>query len=110
MRLTTLKPRIATLDTRRVRTVVASDSWRAGKTTAERGYGSKWQQARARHLSANPLCVMCMAEQRAEIATVVDHIEPHRGDMRLFWDEANWQSLCAMHHSSHKQRQENTEK
>jgi predicted ATPase len=23
-------------------------------------------------------------------ATVVDHVMPHRGDQRLFWDEANW--------------------
>lgn len=27
-------------------------------------------------------------------ATVVDHIKPHRGDQRLFWDEDNWQALC----------------
>ena len=27
-------------------------------------------------------------------ATVVDHIIPHRGDKRLFWDEKNWQPLC----------------
>ncbi|MGM9590559.1 MAG: HNH endonuclease signature motif containing protein, partial [Faecousia sp.] len=27
-------------------------------------------------------------------ATVVDHIIPHRGDRKLFWDESNWQPLC----------------
>ena len=27
-----------------------------------------------------------------------DHIVPHRGDMRLFWDESNWQPLCKRHH------------
>ncbi|MHA6731654.1 hypothetical protein [Devosia sp. A369] len=24
------------------------------------------------------------------IGLVVDHIVPHRGDQRLFWDRANW--------------------
>jgi 5-methylcytosine-specific restriction protein A len=32
------------------------------------------------------------------VAEVVDHIKPHKGDMTLFWDENNWQSLCKMHH------------
>jgi len=32
-------------------------------------------------------------------ATDVDHIVPHRGDQRLFWDESNWQALCHRHHS-----------
>lgn len=27
-----------------------------------------------------------------------DHIIPHRGDMRLFWDESNWQALCESWH------------
>jgi 5-methylcytosine-specific restriction protein A len=27
-------------------------------------------------------------------ATVTDHIEAHKGDMKLFWDPDNWQSLC----------------
>ena len=39
-------------------------------------------------------------------AGVVDHITPHRGDMRLFWDEGNWQSLCNPHHVREKQREE----
>ena len=32
-------------------------------------------------------------------ATVVDHIIPHRGDMKLFWDESNWQALCESCHN-----------
>ncbi|ELK38933.1 HNH endonuclease, partial [Brevibacillus agri BAB-2500] len=32
-------------------------------------------------------------------ATVVDHIVPHKGDMRKFWDRMNWQALCASCHS-----------
>ena len=25
---------------------------------------------------------------------LLDHIIPHRGDQRLFWDQTNWESLC----------------
>ena len=68
------------------------------KATAERGYGSRWQKARLRFLRAHPLCAVCWKEGKATPATVVDHIVPHRGDPKLFWDEANWQPLCKHHH------------
>jgi 5-methylcytosine-specific restriction endonuclease McrA len=29
---------------------------------------------------------------------VVDHIQPHKGDETLFWDENNWQPLCRQCH------------
>lgn len=83
-----------------------TDSWRDGKTTAGRGYGWRWQQARRRYLAENPLCVMCRAEGRIEAATVVDHIVPHRGDPEIFWDSSRWQALCKTHHASDKQREE----
>jgi 5-methylcytosine-specific restriction protein A len=41
---------------------------------------------------------MCLDEGRARMATVVDHIRPHRGDAALFWDPSNWQPLCKRHH------------
>lgn len=106
MKLTNLKPRLATIRTERVRTIVDSNSWRSGKTTAERGYGFRWQQARERFLSDNPLCCYCQREGRVGAATVVDHREPHRGDQRLFWDESNWDPLCKFHHDSAKRREE----
>lgn len=28
----------------------------------------------------------------------MDHIVPHKGDMTLFWDRNNWQSLCSACH------------
>jgi 5-methylcytosine-specific restriction endonuclease McrA len=37
---------------------------------------------------------------------VCDHIRPHRGDPRLFWDRSNLQCLCKKHHDSAKQREE----
>jgi len=72
-----------------------------------RGYTHRWDKARATYLRSHPLCVMCEREGRVTAATVVDHIVPHRGDQRLFWDvENNWQSLCKSHHDSAKQREE----
>jgi 5-methylcytosine-specific restriction protein A len=81
-------------------------SWRDGQSSAQRGYGHKWREAREGYLRLHPLCVMCKAMGRTIIATVVDHKVPHRGDMKVFWDSSNWQPLCATCHSSHKQRLE----
>lgn len=67
-------------------------------TAHERGYGHKWKLARDSFLRRNPLCVYCARDDRVEPATVVDHIIPHKGDMQLFWDKGNWQSLCKTHH------------
>jgi 5-methylcytosine-specific restriction endonuclease McrA len=83
------------------------DSWRKGtRSSAERGYGVHWQRARHRFLLNHPLCVMCTANGHTTPADVVDHIQPHRGDRALFWDETNWQALCKMHHDSDKARLE----
>lgn len=104
-RLTTLKPRLGTQPGRLA--VMQPDSWRTDKqTSAQRGYGYKWQKARERHLANHPLCVYCDRQGLVTAAAVVDHVTPHRGDMTLFWDQANWQSLCSSCHSSVKQREE----
>lgn len=68
-------------------------------TSTERGYGYRWQQARAGYLRKHPLCVHCQIEGRVEPATELDHIIPHRGDKDLFWSRENWQGLCKTHHS-----------
>ncbi|WP_328595995.1 HNH endonuclease signature motif containing protein [Aureimonas psammosilenae] len=41
-------------------------------------------------------------------STVVDHIIPHRMDLKLFWRRSNWQPLCQPCHSSQKQAEEKT--
>ena len=82
----------------------SAEAWRADKRkTAERGYGSRWQRTRLQHLRLHPLCVMCEQQGVIRVATIVDHKVPHRGDMALFWDPSNRQSLCAPHHSRDKQ-------
>lgn len=102
VRLQTLKPRVATAPSGRLE--------RAGRETASRrGYDYRWQKAREEFLRLNPLCRLCQEENRVQAATVVDHIIPHQGNERLFWDRSNWQSLCKPHHDGHKQRQEHAE-
>ena len=39
--------------------------------------------------------------------TVVDHIVPHRGDQKLFWDKSNWQPLCKACHDRKTWREDN---
>lgn len=79
---------------------------RADKNRAparERGYTSKWQREREAYLKAHPACARpgCNAT-----ATVLDHIQPHRGDFKLFWRRSNWQGLCRSCHAGWKQRLE----
>lgn len=102
-------------------------SWRTGgQTTGRRGYDYHWQKARAAFLREHPFYVYCLRELRiastavSEVivecaaralpvpyGNVVHHIKPHRGDRALFWDQKNWQTCCATHHSRDKQREEN---
>ena len=106
-RLSNSKPRLQGSDSGRLKVAASGDSWRVGKqSSTQRGYGYRWQKARAAYLAANPLCVYCQRSGRVEAATVVDHIVPHRGNDDLFWRQSNWQPLCASCHSSIKQAEE----
>jgi 5-methylcytosine-specific restriction endonuclease McrA len=109
MSLKTLKSTLPVLKS--TMQTITPGSWRGDKQgSTQRGYGYKWQQARAGYLLRHPLCVMCQQAGRVEAATVVDHITAHRGNMDVFWDRANWQGLCATHHSSDAQRRDNLTK
>lgn len=66
---------------------------------------ARWARRRAEQLEHNPLCAYCKQEGRTRIATVADHVEPHRGDEVLFF-EGKLQSLCASCHSAVKQQEE----
>lgn len=67
-------------------------------------YNYRWQKSRLGWLRHHTLCAECERHGRVTQATVVDHIQPHHGDMKLFWDRTNWQSLCKHCHDAHKQR------
>ncbi|SMO63957.1 HNH endonuclease signature motif containing protein [Paracoccus laeviglucosivorans] len=83
---------------------------------------ARWRKGRLAHLRAEPLCRLCRQRgllndgsltlagdsqsNRRRRFLVVDHIVPHRGDLDLFWDTTNWQTLCPDHHDIIKQREE----
>ncbi len=71
----------------RCRCRVARDRLRP--TAAARGYGAKWRRESAAWLAVHPVCAYC-----GRPAEMVDHRVPHKGDMRLFWDRANWVASC----------------
>ncbi|MBR0128914.1 MAG: HNH endonuclease [Neisseriaceae bacterium] len=97
----TLSPRIAVRKTpMRIRKI--ADTQPSHRQT----YGRQWKKERAKFLTQNPLCVYCQKKGRNTLATVIDHIIPHKGDDTLFWDKNNWQPLCTHCHSSVKAREE----
>ena len=72
---------------------------RTRESSSKRGYGSKWQKARKTYLDKNPICVRCHELGVITQADVVDHIIPHKGNQKLFWDKNNWQALCTSCHN-----------
>ena len=68
-------------------------------TAASRGYTHTWHKARDQYLERNPWCSTCLGRGVRTEAEVVDHIKPHKGDMKLFWDKLNWQPLCRRCHN-----------
>lgn len=75
-------------------------------TAHERGYDAQWDKARLEFLDEHPLCVDHKKRGYIEVATVVDHIVPHKGDKKLFWDQNNWQSLCKSCHDRKTQSED----
>lgn len=71
------------------------------KSEWKRHYNSeRWRSSRLRFLEHNPLCVSCQSAGKVTPAGVVDHIQPHRGNLDLFWDQGNWQALCKKCHDT----------
>jgi 5-methylcytosine-specific restriction protein A len=73
-----------------------ADSRRGSAT--ERGYNYRWSKSSKQFLKDNPLCVKCEEEGTVEPSRVTDHIVPHKGDYKLFWDKSNWHALCKKCH------------
>ena len=68
------------------------------KRKAWKGPGGR----RLEQLKAHPLCAMC-PDHSKRIATVADHVIPHRENHGLFWF-GKLQSLCKPCHDIKKQR------
>ena len=54
---------------------------------------------RTEHIITEPFCRECAKRGERVPASDVDHIIPHRGDLDLFNDKNNLQSLCHRCHS-----------
>lgn len=79
-----------------------AEPWRALYKTR------RWQRLRRLKLSSAPLCQCeACAAGRPRLATVVDHIVPHRGDRGLFYDWDNLQSMAKACHDRKTARETN---
>lgn len=86
-------------DGRRTRDKV--QHWRRWYKTAA------WQRLRWSVLERDLFtCTMCGRIEANTALLVADHVIPHRGDERMFWDIANIACVCAQCHNSTKQRLE----
>jgi 5-methylcytosine-specific restriction protein A len=81
-------------------------------SAASRGYDYKWVKLRNWFIKRNPLCVDCLKigittawttavikGKLKRVSNEVDHIIPHKGNLRLKTDPNNLQTLCKSHHS-----------
>lgn len=93
MKLQTLKPTVRTLSPTIKPSGAPSSNWRVWYTHA------RWRKLRARQLFAEPLCAFCDAKGLTVEATIVDHVEPHKGDRVKFW-AGPFRSLCKPCHDS----------
>lgn len=58
----------------------------------------RWRVLRMHWLRCNPLCAICQQDDKLTPATVVDHIISHKGNISMFYDTTNLQSLCKRCH------------
>lgn len=63
-------------------------------SSAERGYGGRWQTFRAWFLLHHPICNDCGVAPASD----VHHVQPLRETPELQYDESNCRALC---HSCH---------
>lgn len=79
-----------------------------GQGASARGYTYRWEQYRLGYLQLHPWCVYCLRDgpDRHTVATVIDHIVPHQGNMNLFWNPENHQALCKHCHDVVKAAEE----
>lgn len=67
--------------------------------SAKEYHTARWTRMSRLFREANPLCVICLKENRVTPSEVVDHVIPFPvcGD---FWDATNWQALCKVHNAA----------
>lgn len=61
--------------------------------------GQRWRKIAKMHLDSSPLCIPCLKRNIETPATIVHHKIPHEGNVELFYDMGNLESVCATCHS-----------
>jgi len=67
---------------------------------------TRWHNLRRAQLARRPFCQCPHCDGKFVKGQVVDHIEPHKGDTRLFFNPKNLQTLTKLCHDSMKQSAE----
>ena len=84
-----------------------ADRFRNGQAWRKWYNTTRWRKLRWAVLVRDAFtCRMCGRLEGRTSQLVADHKMPHRGDERLFWDEAGLQTLCKPCHDGAKQRAE----
>ncbi len=61
---------------------------------------ARWHKLKAIMKQRQPACQICLLSGTYTVGEVIDHIEPHRGDLAKFWDMGNLQNLCVACHQA----------
>lgn len=67
----------------------------------------EWRVGAKQFLRQHPLCMCddCMeGQKRVRVSQVVDHRVAHRGDVKLFFSQSNWQALSKSCHDAKTSR------
>jgi 5-methylcytosine-specific restriction protein A len=67
-------------------------------------YTVRWRRLRLEVIAA--AAHICQACGCVALALEVDHVQPHKGDVRRFWDRSNLQALCPSCHTAKTARGE----
>jgi 5-methylcytosine-specific restriction protein A len=111
-KLTTLKPRLRKMASRLSTARQLRDTKYSPDATVRGWYKSaRWQALRqevlARDLyTCRQTGVLLVGKHPAPNSPVVDHVVPHKGDERLFWDINNLQAVSKEYHDGDKRSQE----
>lgn len=110
--LTTLRPRLSKIAPRLSTVRQVRDTKYSPDAQVRSWYKSaRWQALRLMVLerdlyTCRQTGVVLIGKSPAPNSPVIDHVIPHKGDERLFWDPNNLQAVSKTYHDSDKQRSE----
>ena len=111
-KITTLKPRLKAMAPKLKTARQVRDTRYSPDAQVRSWYHSaRWQDLREAVLirdlyTCQQTGVLLIGEHPAPNSPVVDHVIPHRGDERLFWDVTNLQAVSKAYHDSDKRKME----